>query len=123
MAELISRKALLEEFDYWYKCLGGTTNQRNWIIQDAISSAIDTINEAPAIDAEPVRNGDGCEFCRIRETGTGMPMLLGNDWMVCIKKSGSWYSLVMNHAGDQEELPIGSCPDCGAKLDGGADNG
>ena len=54
MDDLISRKALLKEFNFWYECLGGTMNQKNWIVQDTISSAIDIINEAPAIDAEPV---------------------------------------------------------------------
>lgn len=58
MDDLISRKALIEEFNFWYECLGGTMNQKNWIVQDTISSAIDTINEARGVEAEPVKHGE-----------------------------------------------------------------
>lgn len=55
---LIDADKLIEELEGWYKHCGGTTNQRDWIIQDAISSAMDTVNEAETIDAEPVRHGE-----------------------------------------------------------------
>lgn len=69
MDDLISRKGLIEEFNFWYECLGGTMNQKNWIVQDTISSAIDTINEVPAVEAEPVRHGEWVEIGSYDEDG------------------------------------------------------
>ena len=100
MDDLISRKGLIEEFNLWYECLGGTMNQKNWIVQDTISSAIDTINEARGVEAEPVRHGEWVKC-----------MTYDEDGYYDIEYKGS-------ECGRYEPLKQPYCH-CGAKMDGG----
>lgn len=112
MDDLISRKALLEKF----KSLSlGEHSLIERIFADGVYTVIEA---APAVEAEPVRHGE-CHGCKIKETGHGLIEMCGNGWQVCIGQRGEWFSLVVNHCGDQIEAPIEFCPWCGAKLDGG----
>lgn len=98
---LIDADKLIKELEDWYKQCGGTTNQRDWIIQDVISSAMDTVNEAETIDAAPVRHGEWIPIKMEMSFGT----LNGVKCSLCGEKKvreGSNY-----------------CPTCGAKMDGG----
>ena len=54
---LIDADALLKEIEEWYDSVGGTTNPADWVVQNVLSSVMDTINESPTIEAEPVRHG------------------------------------------------------------------
>lgn len=79
-------------------------NQKNWIVQDTISSAIDTINEAPTVEAEAVKHG---EWEKIR--GMAPPEFHGkNRCSICgnVALQYKW----------REELST-YCPNCGAKMD------
>lgn len=104
MNDLISRAALLEEFD-------GNGFLAEYIVRHCIE-------KAPTVDAEPVRH-DGCALCKIKETGHGIIAYYGIGWQLCINKRGRNYYLVMEHDGSQTEMQVGYCPACGAKLAGG----
>ena len=98
--DLISRDALIDELEDWYKSLGGTMNQRDWIIQDVILSAMDTVNEAPAVDAEPVRHGEW--------VSTEINHREGTQRTSCTVCGFSYYGMALNH--------FKRCPDCGSKM-------
>lgn len=88
--DLISRAALLEEYDRVH--VGPPGGARK------------LMENAPAVDAEPVRHGE-------------WKHLGGDEWRcaVCgevIYTEGSW-----------EKPTYKYCYECGAKMDGGADNG
>lgn len=55
--DLISRAALLEDIEDWYNGIGETMNPTDTIIRNVLSSVMDNINVAEAIEAEPVRHG------------------------------------------------------------------
>lgn len=55
--DLISRAALLEDIEDWYNRIGETMNPTDTIIRNVLSSVMDSINEVPAVEAEPVRHG------------------------------------------------------------------
>lgn len=79
-SDLISRDALLDELDDWYKSLGGTMNQRDWIIQDVISSAMDTVNEAPSVDAVEVVRCKDCKYwTRVSRASGKCPFMIGEN--------------------------------------------
>ena len=65
-----------------------------------------------------MENNKGCEFCNIRECGTGGMELLRDGWIIAISKDEDtkFVSLVINHKGEQIDYPIGYCPNCGEEL-------
>lgn len=64
------------------------TWERGW--DEAINAAIETIDDAPTVDAEPVRHGM---------------------W---------WRGAFCSQCGGRGEQEFRYCPNCGAKMDGGA---
>ena len=54
MADLISRKALLEELDKW---INPCVNYDKSEFQSGIATAISEVEDAPAVDAAPVVHG------------------------------------------------------------------
>lgn len=106
MADLISRKALLEELDKW---INPCVNYDKSEFLSGIATAISEVETAPTVDAAPVvhgkwvhphwRNSDFCYNCSVCN-GEAM------------HKDYRW--------ADKGIYPI--CPHCGAKMDGGNDN-
>ena len=113
--DLISRKALLDTLQNHF-------GQDLAYLGEDLQYCQEAVQFAPSVDAEPVRHGR-CDSCKIKETGHGIIELCGNGWQVCIRQQGPTFDLVINHRGDQIALPIEFCPWCGAKMDGGAENG
>ena len=68
----------------------------------------DRLKKAPTIEAKPVVHGQWI----------GKP-ICGNDNCRC-SECGSWHHI---HANLRGEVMQKYCPNCGAKMDGGADNG
>ena len=68
----------------------------------------DRLKKAPTIEATPVVHG----------RWIGKP-ICGNDNCRC-SECGSWHHI---HANLRGEVMQKYCPNCGAKMDGGADNG
>lgn len=83
--------------------------------------ALQVVYDEPTVDAEPVRHGR-CDTCDIKENGRGSIELYGNDWLMYIRQQGATYDMIINHCGDQISIPIEFCPDCGAKMGGGAED-
>ena len=83
---------------------------------DGVLYVLDKIDEAPTIEAEPVR----CDMCKKMETGHGRIRLYsGNGWQAAIGRRIKDYELVISHHGDHLAIPIEFCPYCGASLKGG----
>ena len=101
MDDLISRKALIEELARWYKRLSSTDKQLDWIIKNELSNAMDIVNKAPSVEAEPVRHG---EWIKMVFTDTG-------------KFAG--YKCSECGLGARKKF---SYCHCGAKMDGGSKN-
>lgn len=85
MNDLISRKALLAEYDRVHV---GEPGMARKLIEDA-----------PTVDAEPVRHGRWVAIDRI---AFGFP-----------------WKLRCNRCGVPQDYPHTYCPNCGAKMDGG----
>lgn len=84
---------------------------------DGVLYVLDKIDEAPTIEAEPVR----CDVCEIMEKGHGRIRLYhGNGRQVAIGRGVDGYELVISHFGEHFATKIDYCPYCGAKIDGGA---
>lgn len=81
----------------------------------ALSVVEGLIASEDKIDVEPVRHGR-CALCNIKETGHGIIVYYEIGWEVCINKHDKNYFLVVNHDGNQIEIPIDYCYSCGAKL-------
>ena len=67
--------------------------------------ALDTISEAPTVDAVEVVHGQWEDFCRGK--------------MCCCSVCKAEFDNTCNEIHDEWHY----CPNCGAKMDGGADNG
>jgi hypothetical protein len=53
----------------------------------------------------------------IRKDGTAPPTIGKKGWIYTIKKDElGWWSIVINHEGSQEKIPIAFCPFCGKYL-------
>lgn len=59
-----------------------------------------------------------CECENILFFGTSIPGMLKPGWIYAIKRDQKFghFSIVINHNGDQEEIPISFCPHCGREL-------
>lgn len=104
MADLISRKALLEELDKW---INPCVNYDKSEFLSGIATAISEVEAAPAVDAAPVVHGRWGEY----ESFPLTPSLNGCPCSVCKTHFSPSSIIVMKY-----------CPNCGAKMDGGDDN-
>jgi hypothetical protein len=53
----------------------------------------------------------------IREDGTALPTFGFEGWMYLLKKDEyGWWSILIDHEGSREEIPIAFCPYCGRYL-------
>jgi rubrerythrin len=93
--DLISRKALLETFE---KLKDNPNNQMVEII--FLDGAMSVIDNAPDVDAEPVRRGSWGE-CRIT----------GYDGLHAV------YTRPCSECGHEARFSTNYCPICGAKMD------
>ena len=111
MDEYISRKAAIayireqsEECQKAFEELGGESG----IYADAYNDLAEDFYSIPAADIAPVVHGcfEPCfdENCNWRQ-----------GFAKCSNCGKEYYAQVINH--------FGYCPNCGAKMDGGADNG
>ena len=98
MPRLIDADALLKSFDVAWMWEYDETGCG--VRKKAVPTK--TIEEAPTIDAEPVRHG------RWVDRPTAIKYISHSECSTC----GSW----------QGENWMNYCPHCGAKMDGGADN-
>jgi hypothetical protein len=58
-----------------------------------------------------------CDCKMIRKDGTAPPTMGTKGWIYTIKRNEfGWWSLLINHKGEQEEIPIAYCPICGREL-------
>lgn len=107
MTEYIEREAISEEIrKYYYK------NPPNSSYGEGFDRGLDraqrAILDAPAADVAPVVHGRwiGAPIC-------------GNDNCKC-SECGSWHNI---HANLRGEITQKYCPNCGARMDGGSENG
>lgn len=103
MGDLISRSALVEDF----RCIArAQANARVFVAADAWEGAAGRIENAPAIDAEPVRHGKW--ICEIEPNA-----VTASDRVVHVFRCSccdfTWAN-VINY--------FRHCPNCGAKMDG-----
>lgn len=68
-SDLISRDALLKDFEIWYKEVGHET-PRDRLIQNIITYAMDAVNDAEAVDAIEVVRCKDCVYWRDRHVLT-----------------------------------------------------
>lgn len=92
---LIDADALIQDLDIWYKEVGHET-PRDRLIQNIITYAMDAVNDAESVDAEPVRHG-------FWNWGLGFPYC-SKCKKIAHKKGFAGY-----HTSDY-------CPNCGAKM-------
>jgi hypothetical protein len=123
--DLISRSALLESFDVCKV----TEYDESGCGVDYLAVSVDAIKNAPAVDAEPVRHG--CEYCSGRRTEYyhttntklyintfGNAQALETECNPCPPYSDcSLRGIPVRSA-----FIINYCPNCGRKLDGGAND-
>lgn len=107
MTEYIEREAISEEIrKYYYK------NPPNSSYGEGFDRGLDraqrAILDAPAADVVPVVHG----------RWIGAP-LCGNDNCKC-SECGSWHNI---HANLRGKIMQKYCPSCGARMDGGSENG
>ena len=107
MTEYIEREAISEEIrKYYYK------NPPNSSYGEGFDRGLDraqrAILDAPAADVVPVVHG----------RWIGAP-LYGNDNCKC-SECGSWHNI---HANLRGKIMQKYCPSCGARMDGGSENG
>ena len=58
-----------------------------------------------------------CDCEMIRKDGTAPPTIGKQGWVYTIKCNDlGWWSILINHEGEQEEIPIAFCPHCGRYL-------
>ena len=60
-----------------------------------------------------------CKCEKIQFWGTSIQGVLSPGWIYAIRHDTKFnhFSIIINHNGDQEEIPIGFCPFCGRKLE------
>ena len=59
-----------------------------------------------------------CDCEMIRKDGISPPTMGTKGWIYTIKRNEfGWWSLLINHKGEQEEIPIAFCPHCGRELE------
>ena len=118
-------KIVTEKFKEHY---GNTVYQ---FIHDFFRCVLRLIRKAPTIEAEPVRHGrwelheeSSDLYCHHRCTNCKVDAPFDykyiEDWDEGM--DGEWYSLGITENGINEHLTP-YCPNCGAKMDGGAENG
>lgn len=78
-------------------------------VKCAVQEVLETFGEAPTIDAEPVRHGRW-----IREDA--FSSMIDEPWLC----SGCNLRLVLNRLDTPHNRGYYHCPNCGAKMDGGA---
>lgn len=76
-----------------------------------------TINNAPTVEAEPVRSGRR-GMCKTHDNGYGrINLYSGGGWQTAICKGVENYEMVISHNGDHFATRIEYCPYCGERLD------
>lgn len=112
MADLISRKALLEELDKW---INPCVNYDKSEFLSGIATAISEVEAAHAVDAAPVVHGRW-----IKKKNPQWPAYSHDCCSVC-----GWWNTKNALSYDGNRKPghsLNYCPNCGAKMDGGNDN-
>ena len=101
--DLISRKAALELLDdHWYKRIG-TTNPFDWEVCNELKDIIEEAEDLEIVYFEPVRHGEWRTF--------NLPKKWNGSTLRCSEcNTGTTWR--WNY-----------CPNCGAKMDGGKENG
>lgn len=99
--DLIPRSALLEAIRGDHPPFYDGQDVANW--QEKC------INEAPTVDAKPVRHGEWKRDGEVYDDATWVCSVCGEPWSL-------FY-------GTPEENGMHYCPNCGAKMDGGKNNG
>lgn len=97
MDDLISRKALMSRFEKWQR---DSEEDNDMETAEAFEDCICALQDAPAVDAVPVRRGK---------------WIFNDDW---------WEfrcSVCQGAIGNIKKYKF--CPHCGAKMDGGNDDG
>ena len=98
--DLISRSALITAIN--------TNSPTFYDGQDIANWQAKCINEAPAVDAEPVQHGEWIlNPCNLYNDATWVCSECGNEWVLI---DGTPLDNQMNY-----------CPKCGARMDGGTD--
>lgn len=99
--DLISRSALIAAIK--------TNSPTFYDGQDIADWQAKCINEAPAVDTEPVRHGEWIlNPCNLYNDATWVCSVCGNEWVLI--------------DGTPLDNQMDYCTKCGAKMDGGADN-
>lgn len=108
MADLISRKALLEELDKW---INPCVNYDKSEFLSGIATAISEVEDAPAVDAAPVVHG---RWVAMHYEGGIL------DGANCERCSNCGWDRFF----DEPEIKsvFRYCPKCGALMNGGNDN-
>lgn len=104
--DLIMREALIDEFEYYIE-EAGWGDEWNRVIEEV---ALESVRNAPAIDAIPLINGHWIDLSRINQLlNTNVPVVHCN---YC----GISFICVANGKGYMYKY----CPTCGKRLDGDA---
>lgn len=98
--DLISRKALIEQIEEDAKHMMFTSHHSRMLHDDMVEFAIDAIECAPAVDAEPVRHGKWIENYAYGAWHYDCPFC---DDGYATKK--------------REKKPVNFCHNCGAKME------
>jgi rubrerythrin len=98
--DLISRKALIEQIEEDAKHMMFTSHHSRMLHDDMVEFAVNAIECAPTVDAEPMRRGSWGE-CRIT----------GYDGLHAV------YTRPCSECGHEARFSTNYCPICGAKMD------
>ncbi len=103
---LIDADALRKLYCGWIPQLILPEDERD---KEAIETCIAVLDDAPAIEAEPVRH---------EKPNPHIVQMIGSNGDVVLEYQDGWECPFC-----AEEGVKNYCPNCGAKMDGGADNG
>lgn len=128
--DLISRAKLMDKIDKWANQVKGSIHPTDRIVWDVLEGVTDTIYDEEAIEAEPVRHGRWVWHEDWGHPSISEPQeLLDACWM-CSTCGTDLLQYLKSHFPDipsytecSEEVPtLERCPNCGAKMDGGAED-
>lgn len=122
MTEYISRKAVLNEIDEWIDVYSVSTEKDYRI---PLKRARASIAKTPTADVEPVRHG---RWTKKRRHRGGIRRYTGIDDMgeqhtITVDEQAEYDDLYCSECGKQSaDNFLNYCPNCGAKMDGDANN-